>query len=44
MMVKRIEAKINRSIITVTGLISFKTVLVATNDVPQKITARRMSK
>jgi len=42
--VKRIEASINRRIIIVTGLISFNTVFVATNDVPQKIIARRISR
>ena len=43
-MVRRIEASINRSIIIVTGLISYNTVFVATNDVPQNIIARRISK
>jgi hypothetical protein len=43
-MVRRIEAKINRSIMIVTGSISFKTVLVATNDVPQKIIASKISR
>jgi hypothetical protein len=42
--VRRIEARINRSIIMVTGLISFNTVFVATKDVPQKIIARRISR
>lgn len=43
-MVRRVDAKINRRIIIVTGLISFNTVFVATNDVPQKIIARRISR
>ena len=42
--VRRVEASINRRIIIVTGLISFNTVFVATNDAPQKIIARRISR
>jgi hypothetical protein len=42
--VSSIMAKINRRIITVRGLISYRTVLVATNEVPQKITASSIFK
>ena len=40
----RTEAIISLSIIIVTGFISRSNVLVATNDEPQKIIARRISK
>jgi len=44
MNVNRTEAIISLSIIIVTGFISRSNVLVATKEVPQKITARRISK
>jgi len=39
---RRVEAKISRRMMIVTGLISCNTVFVATNEVPQKIIARRI--
>ena len=42
--VKRKEAVINLRIIIVTGFISVSNVFVATKDVPQKITARSISR
>jgi hypothetical protein len=41
---RRIEAKIRRRMMIVTGLISCNKVFVATNEVPQKIIARRISR
>ena len=42
--VKNTEARTNRRMIIVTGLISCNAVFVATNDDPQKIIARRISR
>ena len=44
MNVNRTEAIISLSMIIVTGFISRSNVFVATNDAPQKIIARRISK